>query len=43
VNRIALSRRCSRALGPVVAVQESAKRFPHIKTGEEFTGYQKPG
>ena len=25
------------ALGPVVAVQESAKRFPHIKTGEEFT------
>ena len=31
------------ALGPAVAVQESAKRFPHIKTGEEFTGYQKPG
>ena len=28
------------ALRPVVAVQESAKRFPHIKTGEEFTGYQ---
>jgi len=31
------------ALRPVVALQESAKRFPHIKTGEDFTGYQKPG
>jgi hypothetical protein len=31
------------ALGPVVDVQEGAKRFPHIKTGEELTGYQKPG
>jgi len=29
------------ALRPVVALQESAKRFPHIKTGEDFTGYQK--
>ena len=29
--------------GPVVAVQEIAKRFPHINTGEEFTGYQKTG
>ena len=31
------------ALRPVVAVEESAKRFPHIKTGEHFTGYQNPG
>jgi hypothetical protein len=31
------------ALRPVVALQESAKRFPHIKTGEDFTGYQKLG
>jgi arylsulfatase A-like enzyme len=31
------------ALRPVVTVQESVKRFPHIKTGEEFTGYQQPG
>ena len=30
------------ALRPVVAFEESAKRFPHIKTGEEFTGYQNP-
>ena len=31
------------ALRPVVALQESAKRFPHIKTGEDFTGYQTSG
>jgi arylsulfatase len=30
------------ALRPVVAVEESAKRFPHIKTGEGFHGYQNP-
>jgi arylsulfatase A-like enzyme len=28
------------ALRQVVAVEESAKRFPHIKTGEEFHGYK---
>lgn len=28
------------ALRPVIALNESAKRFPHIKTGEDFTGYQ---
>jgi arylsulfatase A-like enzyme len=27
------------ALRPVIALQESAKRFPHIKVGEDFTGY----
>ena len=31
------------ALRPVVALQESAKRFPHIKTGEDFTGYRISG
>jgi len=28
------------ALRPVIALQESAKRFPQIKTGEDFTGYE---
>jgi hypothetical protein len=31
------------AMRPVLAVQESTKRFPHIKTGVEFTGYENPG
>jgi arylsulfatase len=30
------------ALRPVVAFEESAKRFPHIKTGEQFHGYEHP-
>jgi arylsulfatase len=31
------------ALRPVVALRESAKRFPQIKTAEDFTGYQTSG
>ena len=27
------------ALRPVAALQESARRFPHIRTGDDFTGY----
>ena len=30
------------ALRPRIALHESAKRFPHIKTGADFTGYHKP-